>query len=237
MKVGVAITDVITGLYAAVSALAGLYARDHNRPGRVFDLALADCTLASLVNIAQAALVTGQGPKRYGNAHPQIVPYESFATADGRLVLGIGSDRQWERFCRTVDRDDLAEDEHYKTNPLRVEHRQPLIAEMQKLLRERTTAEWQGLLSAADVPHAPVSAVDEVLASDQVASRRMVLPVRDTAGHEYRLLAGAVRWEGEPARRVKAPPALGEHTDEVLGEWLGYDDEQIAQLRSAGIVE
>ncbi len=235
-KVGVAITDVITGLYEAVRVLTGLYARDHDRPGRVFDLALADCTLASLVNIAQAALVTGERPKRYGNAHPQIVPYESFATQDGQLVVGIGSDRQWKSFCKIAERDDLAGDERYQTNPLRVTNRDVLIPELQELFGERSTAAWRELLRAAGVPHAPVLAVDEVLASEQVAAREMVLPVRDSEGHEFRLLGSAVHWQGEPPRSAKAPPALGQHTDEVLREWLDFGTTKITDLRTAGVI-
>ncbi len=124
MKVGVAITDVITGLYAATSLLAGLYARGKGRGGAGFDLALADCALASLVNVAQGALLTGQPARRWGNAHPQIVPYEAFATADGHLVVAVGADRQWQRLCRAVKRDDWADDARFATNPARVEHRE-----------------------------------------------------------------------------------------------------------------
>ena len=163
MKIGVAITDVLTGLYAAISALAGLVARGKTG-GVSFDLALADCTLASLVNVVQGALVTGQRPKRYGNAHPHIVPYEAFSTADGHLVLAVGNDRQWQKFCAAAHRDDLAGDPRYTTNPLRVAHRCELIPELARLFKTRSTAQWQLVLTEADVPHAPVLPLDEVLA-------------------------------------------------------------------------
>ncbi len=237
MKVGVAVADIFTGLYAAASVLAGLYARGKGRGGGSFDLALADCTLASLVNVAQGALLTGKRPRRWGNAHPQIVPYEAFATADGHLVLAVGADRQWQRFCSAVSREHWAVDARFATNPARVEHRDALIPLLHALFAERTTAAWQELLSAADVPHSPVLAVDEALASPQTAAREMALETTDSAGRKYRLLAGAVHWQSEPPRRLVAPPELGQHSDEVLREWLGYETSQIERLRQQGAIQ
>jgi crotonobetainyl-CoA:carnitine CoA-transferase CaiB-like acyl-CoA transferase len=236
MKIGVAISDVITGLYAAVSVLAGLHAREKHQRGMDFDLALADCTLASLVNVAQGALITGERPRRWGNAHPQIVPYEAFATADGHLVLAIGADRQWQRFCRAVGYEAWSTDARFQTNPARVEHREELIALMQPLLAARTTAAWQELLTTAEVPHSAVLAVDEVLEMPQTTAREMVQEVTDSAGRRYRLLGSPIHWRDEPARVVQAPPALGEHSDEILCEWLGYSTEQIGDLRRAKAV-
>lgn len=236
MKVGVAITDVITGLYAAASVLAGLVGRERGGPAASFDLALADCTLASLVNVAQATLLTGDRPTRWGNAHPQIVPYEAFATADGHLVVAIGADRQWQRFCRAVDREAWATDPRFGTNPARVEHRAELIPLLQQLFQERSTAGWQQLLREAEVPHSPVVPLDEVLESPQAAAREMVQETTDASGRHYRLLGGAVHWQDEPPRRAIAPPDLGQHTDKVLSEWLGFGAEQIAGLRRAGAV-
>lgn len=236
MKVGVAITDVITGLYAAASVLAGLIGRDRGRPAAHFDLALADCTLASLVNVAQATLLTGERPTRWGNAHPQIVPYEAFATADGHLVLAIGADRQWQRFCQAVGRGEWASDPRFHTNPARVENRAALIPLLQPLFRQRPTAAWQQLLTQAEVPHSPVVPLDEVLASPQTAAREMVLETTDASGRRYRLLGGAVHWRDAPLRQALAPPDLGQHTDEVLSDWLGYGAEKVRKLRRAGAV-
>jgi crotonobetainyl-CoA:carnitine CoA-transferase CaiB-like acyl-CoA transferase len=238
MKVGVAISDVLTGLYAAVSVLAGLVANGSrstaDRRAWAFDLALADCTLASLVNVVQATLLTGQRPKRWGNAHPQIVPYEVFATSDGHIVLAVGADRQWEKFCQAVGHLEWANHPNFRTNPLRVENRAELIELLTGMFAARPTSAWEELLAAAGVPHSPVLAIDEVLTSPQVAASEMVHDVVDSSGRPYRLLAGAVHWQDEPPRRPSPPPAIGEHTDEVLREWLGYQDGRIDELRRAG---
>jgi len=240
MKVGVAISDVLTGLYAAASVLAGLVANSASSPAGghawAFDLALADCTLASLVNVAQGALLTGERPKRWGNAHPQIVPYEVFSTSDGHVVLAVGADRQWERFCQAVGHDEWASDPLFQTNPDRVAHREELVPLLAALFHQRSTAHWRALLASAEVPHSPVLAIDEVLATPQVAARDMVHEVVDSAGRRYKLLAGAVHWQDEPAREPLAPPAIGQQSDEILREWLDYDDRRIGDLREVGAV-
>lgn len=235
MKVGVAISDVITGLYAAVSVLAGLHRRQRDGAATAFDLALLDCTLASLVNVAQGALVTGRAPRRYGNAHPNIVPYEAFATSDGHLVLAVGNDRQFARFCQAVDRADWSSDPRYATNPERVAHRATLIPALAELFQQRTTAQWQTLLIEAEVPHSPVATLDEIFEMPQVDAREMLQEVTTPEG-DYRLLGSPIHWRDEPTRTVHAPPGLGEHTDVVLAEWLNYPSERIAALRRAGVV-
>lgn len=236
MKVGVAISDVLTGLYAAVSVLAGLHGRQAGRGPYAFDLALADCTLASLVNIAQSALVTGQRPVRWGNAHPTIVPYEAARTRDGYVVLAVGNDQQFQRFCEVAGHRQWASDPRFETNPKRVENREALLALIEPVLQERTTAEWCELLAQAEVPHGPVRALDEVFADPQVAARTMIGAASDDAGREVKLLNGAVHWRGAPPRKPRMPPELGEHTDEVLRDWLGFDAERLAELRSRGAI-
>jgi crotonobetainyl-CoA:carnitine CoA-transferase CaiB-like acyl-CoA transferase len=236
MKVGVAISDVLTGLYAAVSVLAGLVGRDRGTPATGFDVALYDCTLAALVNVAQSVLVTGNRPRRYGNAHAQIVPYEAFATADGHVVLAVGADRQWERFCRAVGHDEWAADPRFRTNPDRVQHRDALAPLLRPLLAGRTTAEWETLLTAAEVPHARIAPLDEVLASPQTAARGMVQEICDASGRRYRLLGSPINWADRAAADPREPPALGRHSDEILGEWLHYDDAQLARLHREGVI-
>lgn len=222
MKVGVAISDVVTGLYAAISVLAGLHARGECGDGAAFDLALADCTLASLVNVAQSTLVTGKTPTRWGNAHPQIVPYEAFSTSDGHLVLAIGNDGQWQRFCAAVERADLASDLQFATNPARVAQRTTLIPLLASVLKQRTTAAWLALLDEAAIPHARVTPIDEALAAPQTTARGMVRTVRDADGRTYRLLGSPIHWDGtdDSLLPVTAPPALGTDTAAVLSDWL-----------------
>ncbi|HKD37947.1 MAG TPA: CaiB/BaiF CoA-transferase family protein, partial [Pirellulales bacterium] len=201
-----------------------------------FDLALADCTLAAMVNVVQGALVTGQRPRRYGNAHPQIVPYEAFATADGYLVVAVGNDSQWQRFCEAVGRTDWARDPRFATNPNRVERRELLIPQINQLMMERTTSEWLSLLTKAEVPHAPVIALDEILATPQVAARGMVQDLTATDGRTYQVIASPIHVEGEPFCSPLAPPKIGEHSGEILRDWLRYSPEQIQALRTSGAI-
>lgn len=236
MKVGVAVSDVLTGLYAAVSVLAGLLGRGRMRETPHFDLALADCTLASLVNVAQSVLVTGRKPRRFGNAHPQIVPYEAFATADGHLVLAVGADRQWLRFLAAAGLADLAADARFATNPDRVAQRDVLIPRIAAAMRERTTADWEARLTAAEVPHARIASVDEVLASPQTAAREMVVETTDGEGRTLKLLGSPVHWHNRPKPTPKAPPGVGEQTDEILREWLHYEDVRLSELKRLGAV-
>src|SRR5207249_8526599 len=152
-KVGVAVTDVLTGLYAAIAVLACLRARERSGHGYAIDLALLDCAVAAQVNVAQAYLTSGGLPPRQGNAHLQIVPYQAFATADDWLVLAVGNDGQWQRFCRAAERPDLAADGRFATNVQRVEHRGVLVPLVEGLMKTRTGADWQQRLQAAGVPH------------------------------------------------------------------------------------
>ncbi|MCX7701977.1 MAG: CoA transferase, partial [Gemmataceae bacterium] len=161
-KVGVAVTDILTGLYAATAILAGLNARKNSGHGYHIDLALMDCAIAAQVNVAQAYLTSGQVPPRQGNAHLQIVPYQLFATADHWLVLAIGNDGQWQSFCRAVGRSELAQDPRFATNDSRVLHREPLVAIVGEIMKQRTTAEWLSILEQARVPHAEVWSYDRV---------------------------------------------------------------------------
>lgn len=235
-KVGVALTDVLTGLYAAICALAGLRQREQAGSGLSYDLALADCTLASLVNVAQSCLISGQSPQRYGNAHPQIVPYEVFATADGHLALAVGNDPQWRRFCAAARMAAWAEDERFATNPQRVLHRHELIPRLQQVFARQTTADWEKLLLQAEVPHGAVLALDQSLSTPQMAARGMTQTVTDSAGRTYQLLASPIHVNGDSPGSLTAPPDLGEHSDAVLRDWLDYDPAKIAALRQAHVV-
>src|SRR5262245_31594558 len=181
-KVGVAVTDVLTGLAAAVAVLACLHARERSGHGYAIDLALLDCAVAAQVNVVQAYLTGGRVPPRQGNAHLQIVPYQAFATADAWLVLAVGNDGQWQRFCAAIERPDLAVDPRFTTNVQRVQNRDVLVPLVEAELRKHKCADWQRRLSEAEVPHAPVLDYRQLFELDQAAARGLKVVVRDPAG-------------------------------------------------------
>jgi crotonobetainyl-CoA:carnitine CoA-transferase CaiB-like acyl-CoA transferase len=234
-KVGVAVTDVLTGLYAAVAVLACLQARQRSGHGYAIDLALLDCAVAAQVNVAQAYLTSSSLPPRQGNAHLQIVPYQLFATANSWLVLAVGNDGQWQRFCRAAERDDLAADERFATNPLRVHNRAVLVPLIEALMRSRTTASWEDLLRSAEVPHAPVWTYADLFGQPELAERLRVT-VRDPDGQPVDLLSSPFHITDAMLLPPTAPPTLGQHTDEVLTQVLGLDREQVRELRREGVV-
>jgi crotonobetainyl-CoA:carnitine CoA-transferase CaiB-like acyl-CoA transferase len=233
-KVGVAVTDVLTGLYAAVAVLACLQARQRSGHGYAIDLALLDCAVAAQVNVAQAYLTSGSLPPRQGNAHLQIVPYQLFATADSWLVLAVGNDGQWQRFCRAAERADLEADERFATNPMRVRNRAILVPLIESLMRQRTTAAWEELLRSAEVPHAPVWTYADLFGQPEMAERLRVT-IRDPAGQPMDLLASPFHIN-QATTTPTSPPTLGQHTDEVLTQVLGLNREQVAKLRQEGVV-
>ncbi|HET6576438.1 MAG TPA: CoA transferase [Fimbriiglobus sp.] len=235
-KVGVAVADVLTGLYAAAAILACLHARAKSGHGYAIDLALMDCAIAAQVNVAQAYLTGGAVPARQGNAHLQIVPYQLFQTADGWLVLNVGNDGQWRAFCESAGEPDLGADVRYATNRQRVERRGELVPRIEALMRTLPTAEWARRLTDANVPHAVVSDYADVFAQQQTAARGMKLTVRDPSGRPVDLVGDPVHIAGAGRREPTAPPALGAHTAGVLGELLGLDAAAVARLREAGAV-
>lgn len=235
-KVGVAVTDVLTGLHAAVAVLACLHARQASGHGYAIDLALLDCAVAAQVNLAQAYLTSGEVPARQGNAHLQIVPYQLFPTADGWLVLAIGNDGQWQSYCRVAERRDLATDPRFANNQLRVANRAVLIPLIEAAMRGRSTVEWEQLLIAAGVPHAPVWNYAELFAHPQATARGLKLTVRDPDGKPVELVGPPFQIQGATLPAAKAPPALGQDTEQVLGELLGLDAAALGALRQQGVV-
>jgi crotonobetainyl-CoA:carnitine CoA-transferase CaiB-like acyl-CoA transferase len=235
-KVGVAVTDVLTGLYAAVAVLACLNARRQSGHGYAIDLALLDCAVAAQVNIAQAYLSSGTEPARQGNAHLQIVPYQLFATQDSWIVLAVGNDAQWQRFCAAAQRPDLATDPRFTTNTQRVQERAALVPLVEAVMRTRTTREWEESLLAVDVPHAPVWNYAELFSHPQTAARGLRVTVTDPSGQPVDLIGSPFHIAGIEPPKALLPPRLGQDTETVLNELLGLDAVRVRELRAQGII-
>ncbi len=235
-KVGVALTDVLTGLYAATAILACLRARNNTGHGYAIDLSLFDCALAAQVNMAQAYLSSGVPAGRQGNAHLQIVPYQLFATADGWLVLNVGNDSQWQHFCEAAEVPHLARDERFRTNPDRVRHRHELIPQLEALMRSRTTADWKARLDVVIVPCSEVQNHEQAFRMPQAQHRGMRMTVRDPQGKPVDLVGSPFHITGVPEVAYRHPPRLGEHTAAILADFAGLDGKRIQELRQKGVI-
>ena len=234
MKTGVAITDVMTGLYATVGVLAALQERACTGVGRHVDVALLDVQVATLANQALNALVSGKDPERHGNAHPNIVPYQAFACADGHLVLTVGNDAQFARFARLLGHPEWAGDPAYATNAARVGNREVLVPMIQAVLMTRGRDEWLAELEARGIPAGPINTLTEVFDDPQVQHHEMRRTLRRGA-LEVPQVANPLRFDGESATSEVAPPRLGQDSDAILAE-MGLTPDDIARLRRAGVV-
>ncbi|WP_022951210.1 CaiB/BaiF CoA transferase family protein [Leucothrix mucor] len=209
-KVGVAVTDIFTGLYSVIGIQAALHERQRTGLGKHVDMALFDCSAAILANQASNYLIGGVVPSRMGNAHPNIVPYQVFASADGHLIIAVGNDGQFANLCKVLDLPELAEHANSKTNAARVGNREVLCALLQVELAKRTTAEWLEALEAVNVPCGPINTVDQVFNDPQILARDMVQTVEHPVGGEIKLAASPIRFVGEAKAEVCAPPVLSE---------------------------
>ncbi|MBN2800818.1 MAG: CoA transferase [Deltaproteobacteria bacterium] len=235
-KVGVALTDVLTGLYAAVGVLAALQERERSGLGQYLDVALFDVTVASMANQSLNYLASGVAPERMGNAHPNIVPYQCFATADGYLTLGVGNDGQFARLAALVGRPDWATDPRYATNAARVGHRDALIPQLDGIFATRRTEDWLEALSEEGIPAGAVQDLSEAFGSPQAVSRGLRQSLTRADGSQVPTVASPLRLSRTPATARTAPPRLGEHSREVLREVLGVDDAELERLIAAGVV-
>jgi crotonobetainyl-CoA:carnitine CoA-transferase CaiB-like acyl-CoA transferase len=238
LKAGVAVIDVFTGLYASNAILAAINARHASGQGQYIDMALLDVGMAVLANQAAGYLATGQAPGRAGNVHPSLAPYQDFVTADGNVMLAIGNDGQFARFCAAIGQAEWAQDARFASNTARVQHRAALLALMEPVLRQRSTAAWISLFEDKAVPCGPINTVAQAFDDPQVQSRglRIELP-RDTPGGMQTVagVANPMRLSGTPVVYHRAPPALGQHTDEVLQQ-MGLDAQRIDALRNCGAI-
>ena len=235
-KVGVAVTDLFTGLYAANAVQAALLSRYRTGEGQHIDMALFDCSLAMLANVNMNWLVGGEVPPRLGNAHPNIVPYQVFRTAgDSHFILACGNDKQFRAICELIGLPQLAADERFASNPQRVRHRDLLVPQLAEAFLTRGRDEWLKLLDAAGVPCGPINTVDEAFADPQIRFREMELHLKDAQGQDVPEVACPIKMSGTPPRYDAPPPKLGQHTDKVLSA-LGYDAAAIAQLKANGTV-
>ena len=235
-KVGVALTDIITGLYATIGILAALAARERTGRGQHVDLALLDAQVASLANQAMNYLATGVSPQRLGNAHPNIVPYQDLPTADGSMIVAVGNDQQFARLCDVLGRPDWARDPRFVTNRGRVQHRAVLVPLLEAATRERGTAAWIAALEPLGVPCGPVNSVGAALEDPQVRARGLRISMPHPSAGSLDLVGSPINLSDTPVSYRHAPPLLGEHTREVLSQLAGLSDAEIAGLAARKVI-
>ncbi len=237
MKIGVALADVLTGLYAANAIQAALIHQRASGQGQYIDMALLDVQVATLANQAMNYLATGHNPRRLGNAHPNIVPYQAFQTADGYIILAVGNDAQFERFCELAGRPELAADDRFARNSDRVRHREALIPQIETIMAERGSEDWLEALNQRGIPCGPINALDQVFDDPQVRHRGLQLELEHPLAGRVASVANPIRLSRTPIDYQRAPPTLGQDTDSILEQWLGLDATRRAQLRDAGTID
>ena len=237
-KAGVALTDLMTGMYATIAILAALTQRDRDGGGQYIDMALLDVQVAMLANMGSNYLNSGRPPKRWGNAHPNIVPYQTFACSDGYIIVATGNDGQYQKFVEVGGRGDLAFHERYATNPLRVKNRDELVPLLAAMVLTQPRDFWIDKLEAVGVPCGPINNLDDVYKNPQVLARELVMEVPHPTAGKVKLVRSPMRMSGAPSDDASTPPPplLGQHTDEVLRDLLGHSAADIANLRNKGVL-
>lgn len=236
MKAGVAFADVFTGLYAANAILAALHQRRATGEGTHIDMALLDVQVGVMANQAASFLATGNNPSRLGNAHPSIVPYQVFPTADDSMVIAVGNDGQFARLAEVIQKPELAEDARFATNAARVAHRDMLVSILADALIDRPRAEWLEHMEAAGIPCGPINNLDQVFADPQIQARNLEIRRRHTSGQDVSLVSNPIRFNDQNLNADSAPPTLGEHTHTILQDKLDLDQTRLADLIARGIV-
>ena len=235
-KAGVAIADIFTGMYATSAILAALIHRDQTGEGQAIDLALLDVQVATMANVASNYLISGVPPKSWGNASPNIVPYQTFKASDGWIIVATGNDSQFRHFVEAGGQAVLADDPRFASNPDRVTHRELLVPLLQSMVAQKTKQEWISLLEAAGVPCGPINNFQEVFENEQVQARGLKMTLAHPLAGQVPLVRSPMRLSKTPVVEKSAPPLLGEHTREILQKDLGMDDAKIAHLEALGII-
>lgn len=235
-RAGVAIADLAAGMFATSAILAALFARERTGEGQRIDMALLDSQVALLSYVASNYLISGERPRRYGNGHPNIVPYQSFPARDGHFAFAAGNDAQWKRFCDAAGRPEWADDPRFASNGGRVENRDLLVPLLEELFATRTAADWMALCDAADIPSAPILTVDRVLADPQLQARGMTQEIDHPSAGRISVLGSPLQIPTAPTAVRLPPPLLGQHTDAILSEELGLSAKGIAELHGAGVI-
>ena len=236
MKAGVALTDIMTGLYCSNAILAALMARNHIDKGQYIDIALLDVQVSTLANQGLNYLATGNNPKRQGNAHPNIVPYQTFNTSDGIIMLAIGNDTQFRKFCQLVERPELADNPNFQANEQRVINRESLIEHLSKILLSQPTVWWINQLETLGIPCGPINTLQEVFNHSQIKHRNLVRKIPDNCSKQIYTIASPINLSETPLQYRSASPDLSEHCEKILSSELGYDSKKIQHLRENGIV-
>ena len=236
VKVGVAVTDLLTGLYAANAIQGALLERHQSGLGQYIDLALLDVQAAALANQASNYLIGGEIPQRLGNAHPNIVPYQAFATADGHIILAVGNQTQFERLCNVLKQPDWLKDKRYSSNSARVDNRQTLCAEISQLLLQRKSQDWLGLLEQQQIPCGPINNLEQVFSHAQLQARNMLINIKEPRSGEIQLPANPINYSRTPIAYSSPPPQLGNDTESILSQYLEYSAMDIAELRKKAII-
>ena len=236
-KVGVAVTDLMTGMYSTIAVLAALTHRDRTGVGQYIDMALLDVSVAMLANMNMNYLTSGQVPKRWGNAHPNVIPYQVFACSDGHIIVAVGNDSQFRQFCEVLAESALGADERFATNSNRIRNRDVLIPLIEPLMRARSRDAWVDALEAAGVPCGPINNIDQVFDNPQVKARGVKVDIPHPLAGTVPQVASPMRFSETPIEYYAAPPTLGQHNDYVLRELLGMPLEEVQELRQAGVVD
>ena len=237
VRIGVALSDIGAGMYAAIAILAALAWRERSGKGQWIDISLLDCTVSWMTYMAANYFGTGISPERMGSAHPTIVPYQCFETLDGQFItLAVGNDKLFRNFCRAINRDRLADDPRFSTNPSRVNNREQLIPMLEELFKQKSRDDWLNVLTEAGVPAGPVYSMQQVFSDPQVLQRNMLVRIRHSTAGEISQIGIPMKFSDTNPEIKSPPPLLGEHVNEILGKLLGYDEKRIAELKSEGVV-